>query len=140
MTTRARLAAVFGILACGPRPPTRVPESAHAEPAAPTATPTEAPPSAPAIAGPVEFVIEDAFPISGRGPVASGKLTGHVEVGDELVMKDTEPPIVVKVLAVEEFTTPGGAASNDVGLLLRLPANADISVLARGKVLVGRAP
>lgn len=128
-----RRALLFSVLlACGPRPATNVPEAAPVQAAPVTDTP------APEAVAAVEFVIEDAFPISGRGPVATGKLTGRVEVGDALMIEDSAPPLVVKVLAVEEFATPGGGG-NDVGLLLQLPADADIGVLARGTVLVRAA-
>lgn len=136
-----RLVAVLLIaIACGPKPITP-PEPAAAAPSTATVEPIASPePATPPIAD-ISFVIEDSFDISGRGPVAMGRVRGHVEVGDKLVIEGSDPPILVEVLAVELQPDRSGTPTPDtpVGLLLRLPSGSDRSVLVRGATMV-RAP
>jgi translation elongation factor EF-Tu-like GTPase len=128
--------AIVMLVACGPKPSTPVTTTPAPAPVVePPATPEPTPPPA----APITFAIEDSFDISGRGPVAMGRLQGHVEVGDELVVEGSEPPIVVEVLAVELMSDRSGTPTPDTpaGLLLRLPAGSDReTVLVRGATLV----
>ena len=101
---------------------------------APVATPT---PTATAAAS-TEFLIDDVFEISGRGPVAMGTLiAGRVEVGDSLILVGSDPLVTVHVEGVEAIRKPGAAAAQteDMGLLLGLPPGVGSELLVRGAVL-----
>lgn len=118
-----------------------------AQPAATTATQPPAttatqPPAAEAppvpTANAVAFTIEDVLP-SAEGPVVIGTLAaGIVEVGDELLVAGTAPPLRVRVRAVEAFRKPGEAAGagHSLGLLLTLPPDTGHDALTRGATLV----
>lgn len=141
---RLSLAIAYEALACHPHPTPAVTQVPAAP--APAVVPhaslaSDAPGDR--VAAKVEFVVADAL-VSSRGPVAMGKLTaGSIEVDDELHVADSDPPIMLRVLAVEEFRKPGTtgpAHAVDVGLLLALPEGIALDVLARGTVLVRATP
>lgn len=131
--------AILLLVSCGPQPSTPLTTTPEPTPTpAPVVATDPPPPVATPPAADISFLIEDSFDISGRGPVAMGRLRGHVEVGDELVIEGSEPPLVVEVLAVELLRDRDGEAKPDMpaGLLLRLPAGRDRAVLVRGATLV----
>lgn len=137
---RSSLVLALVTLACRPQPAQPVTTSPDA-PTPSDVTPTPIAASAPTepASPPMQFVIDDAL-ASSRGPVAMGKLiAGRIEVDDALRVEGSEPPITVRVLAVEEFRKPGvsdPAAGTDVGLLLALPDGVGLDALPRGAVLV----
>lgn len=124
-------------IACGPTPstPTTTPERAPAVDAPATPAPAAEPEPAPPPVAEISFTIDDSFDISGRGPVAMGRLRGHLEVGDKLVIEGSDPPIVVEVLAVELQRGSTATPDTSVGLLLRLPSGSNRSVLVRGATM-----
>lgn len=133
--------AIFLLIGCEPKPSTPPPMAPEPELApAPAPAPAIAPPatSEPAPAADISFLVEDSFHIAGRGPVAMGRLKGHVEVGDKLVIEGSDPQIIVEVLAVELLRDRSGNPTPDtpVGLLLRLPAGIEREVLVRDATMV----
>lgn len=67
-----------------------------------------------------------------------GRLSGHVEVNDKLMIAGSEPPIFVEVLAVELQRDRNGetAPGMPAGLLLRVLAESDRAALVRDATLV----
>lgn len=131
--------AILVLVACGPKPSTPVTTTPEPTPTpAPGVANEPPPPVATPAAAEISFLIEDSFDISGRGPVAMGRLRGYVEVGDMLAIEGSDPPLVVEVLAVELLRDRDGEAKPDTpaGLLVRLPAGSDRTVLVRGTTLV----
>jgi elongation factor Tu len=84
--------------------------------------------------GPFEFEVEDVFTITGRGTVATGRITkGRIAVGDEIVFKSPKGDLVQRrIAAIEAFRKIIQEASEGetVGLLLAKPVPFD--VLVRG--------
>jgi translation elongation factor EF-Tu-like GTPase len=128
--------AILLLIGCAPKP--SAPPPMEPEPAPAPGPAIDPPAPEPAPVADVSFKVEDSFHIAGRGPVAMGRLKGHVEVGDKLVIEGSDPPIVVEVLAVELMRDRNGTPAPDspVGLLLRLPAGIERDVLVRDATMV----
>lgn len=84
------------------------------------------------------MVIDDVLPGDAPMPMVIGHiLSGFTEVDATLEIVGSEPPIHVRVRALENFRRPGEAASGraDVGLLLELADPAHTSALVVGATL-----
>ena len=94
-----------------------------------------APPTAAQGTGePFEFEVEDVFTITGRGTVATGRVTrGRIAVGDEISFRAPKGETVKRRIAgIEAFrrTLQEAREGETVGLLLAKPVPLD--VLVRG--------
>ncbi|MFJ4252842.1 EF-Tu/IF-2/RF-3 family GTPase [Microbacterium sp. NPDC090003] len=70
-----------------------------------------------------ELTVEDVFTITGRGKVATGRVTtGRLRVGDRVViMRDGTPPMPAEIAAIEMLRKKANEASvgSTVGILFR---------------------
>ncbi len=103
-----------------------------------SATPAAAAPSVPAgsSTGPFAFEVEDVFSITGRGTVATGRVTrGSIAVGDEIAFVSAKGERVTRrVTGIEAFRKIVEVAKEGetVGILLGKPVGFD--VLVRGVI------
>jgi translation elongation factor EF-Tu-like GTPase len=85
-------------------------------------------------AGGGELTVDDVFTITGRGTVATGRVTaGIVRVGDRVVvLRDGMPPMPAEIAAIEMFRKKANEAGvgSTVGILFR-----DRPDVARGDVI-----
>jgi len=83
---------------------------------------------------PFEFEVEDVFTITGRGTVATGRVTkGRIAVGDDVSFKSAKGDVIKsRINAIEAFrkTVKEASEGETVGLLLAKPV--DLGVLVRG--------
>ena len=79
--------------------------------------------------------VEDAFSISGRGTVATGKVEfGHINIGDKVDIVGLRPTRQVTVIGIEMFRKllDAGQAGDNIGIVLEGISKEDVS---RGQVL-----
>ncbi len=123
------LGGIFGTRSAAPAPGTSAPQASPAE-----ASP---PPSSPSSTGPFAFEVEDIFTITGRGTVATGRVSrGSISVGDEIAFDSPKGDRVkLRVSGIESFRKIVQVANEGetVGLLFAKPVSLD--VLVRGTIL-----
>ena len=98
-----------------------------------SARPTDDPSSRPT-GEPFEFEVEDVFTITGRGTVATGRVTkGRIAVGDDVSFKSAKGEVIkTRIGAIEAFrkTVKEAKEGETVGLLFAKSVAKD--VLVRG--------